>query len=835
MLRLACLVLAVALTCAGVLSEGGCPRAASAQEELFVPNQAGNSVTVYSRTASGNAVPLRTISGVATGLHGPFSLAVDTVNNEVVVPNSGSNSVTVYTRTASGNVAPLRTISGAATGLNFPIGLAVDTVNNEVMVANAGGNSITVYSRTASGNAAPLRTISGVATGLAPPFGVAVDTVNNELVVTKSGGAVLVHSRTASGNVAPLRTISGGATGLANPEGLAVDTVNNDLAVANFSGNSVTVYSRTASGNVAPLRTISGGATGLNGPRGLAVDTVNNEMLVASGNSVTVYSRTASGNVAPLRTVSGPATGLSGPGTPAVTTIPQCVAPPSGMVAWWKLDEQTGAAVVTDISGGYGNNNGTPLASSIGPYPPGAHPGPIPGSTFPLLNPPAMVGDSLYFYDQGHGGYITVLANSSLNFGAGDFSIDAWVYPVPLGTGGVRPIVDKLQLASNPVGGIGYRLFILGDQVHFVLLDGVTAVNTQAPITFGQWQHVAVVRRGGAPNTVQVYINGQLVSTSTPVVGSVSNAANLLIGGIVPGASGLPPQFGYSEIAIDELEIFNRALSQSEIQSILNAGSEGKCPPTDGVASLVAAVLPSSRSVQVGTIATAFGTIINAGPDTGTRCGLSPVTQLPAGFAFQTTDPTTNTPTGTPNTPVNIDAGRFQTFVLGFLPTAPIAPTEVQFNFACTNSTPAPITVGLNTLLFSASATPVPDIVAMAATTTNDGILTIPGSNGTGAFSVATVNLGAGALITASADTGGVSVPVTIQLCETNPLTAQCISALGPSVPTQINTGQTPTFSVFVTATGTVPFDPAQHRVFVRFKDGGNVTRGSTSVAAQTH
>jgi len=135
----------------------------------------------------------------------------------------------------------------------------------------------------------------------------------------------------------------------------------------------------------------------------------------------------------------------------------------------------------------------------------------------------------------------------------------------------------------------------------------------------------------------------------------------------------------------------------------------------------------------------------------------------------------------------------------------------------------------------SASATPVPDIVALAATITNDGILTIPGVTGTGAFSVATVNLGAGASITASADTGGVSVPVTMQLCQTNPSTAQCVSALGPSVTTQINAGQTPTFSVFVTATGTVvPFDPANTRVFVRFKDGGNVTRGSTSVAAQT-
>ena len=40
----------------------------------------------------------------------------------------------------------------------------------------------------------------------------------------------------------------------------------------------------------------------------------------------------------------------------------------------------------------------------------------------------------------------------------------------------------------------------------------------------------------------------------------------------------------------------------------------------------------------------------------------------------------------------------------------------MQFSFNCTNTNPAAINAGLNTLLFSASSTPVPDIVALAAT-----------------------------------------------------------------------------------------------------------------------
>ncbi len=247
--------------------------------------------------------------------------------------------------------------------------------------------------------------------------------------------------------------------------------------------------------------------------------------------------------------------------------------------------------------------------------------------------------------------------------------------------------------------------------------------------------------------------------------------------------------------------------------------------------SLVAAVLPSSRSVQVGVPATVFATIINLGPGTATGCGISPITSLPATFVFQTTDPATNQVTGAANTPVDIPAGAAQSFVLALTPTAPFPPTDVQFSFDCTNSNPGPINSGLNTLLLSASSTPIPDIVALAATLNNDGIVNLAS---TGVFSLATVNVGASGTITTSADTGGVSLPASISICETNPATGQCVSAIGPSMTTQINANATPTFGIFVTGTGDVPFDPASNRIFVRFRDSGGVTRGSTSVAVRT-
>jgi hypothetical protein len=96
------------------------------------------------------------------------------------------------------------------------------------------------------------------------------------------------------------------------------------------------------------------------------------------------------------------------------------------------------------------------------------------------------------------------------------------------------------------------------------------------------------------------------------------------------------------------------------------------------------------------------------------------------------------------------------------------------------------------------------------------------------------VNVGASGSITASADTGSASLPANISLCQTDPATGQCISAIVASVTTQINANATPTFGIFVQGNGNVAFDPAVNRVFVRFKDSGSVTRGSTSVAVRT-
>jgi len=250
-------------------------------------------------------------------------------------------------------------------------------------------------------------------------------------------------------------------------------------------------------------------------------------------------------------------------------------------------------------------------------------------------------------------------------------------------------------------------------------------------------------------------------------------------------------------------------------------------------APLVAAVLPGSRSVELGTPATAFATIINAGPGPASACGVAPITPLAASFFFQTTEPVGNTPVGAPNAPVDIPAGGAQTYVFAVQPIAPLAPTDVHLGFACAGVAAAPIVSGLDTLLLSASTTPVPDVIAQSATIGNTGIVDLPGPSGSGAFAVATSNVGAAGSITARADTGDAPLPVALSICRTDSATGACLAAPAASVTLDVPSGGTPSFGVFATATSPIPFDPSVNRVVVRFTEGG-VSRGATSVAIRT-
>lgn len=250
---------------------------------------------------------------------------------------------------------------------------------------------------------------------------------------------------------------------------------------------------------------------------------------------------------------------------------------------------------------------------------------------------------------------------------------------------------------------------------------------------------------------------------------------------------------------------------------------------------LVASVLPGGRSVETGTAATVFATLLNASPGTLSGCTIALPMSAPAGLtmSYQTTNPATNALTGSPNTPVSIaGADGYQTFLLAFNSAAALTATALPLDFDCAGVLRAAPLIGVSTIDLQFSATPIPDIIALAATATGDG--TVHLANDVGAFAVAADNAGATGTLTVSADTGGAALPVDIELCQTN-ASGQCLAPPASTVTASIAAGATPTFSVFLSASAVVPFSPGTARIFVRFLDSGNVSHGSTSVAVTTN
>ena len=269
------------------------------------------------------------------------------------------------------------------------------------------------------------------------------------------------------------------------------------------------------------------------------------------------------------------------------------------------------------------------------------------------------------------------------------------------------------------------------------------------------------------------------------------------------------------------------ALAWAEVVLILVISSEVAADD------LVAAVLPLSRSAQIGQTVTAFATVINSSGRALSGCTAS-LPNFSGTFVYQTTNPATNSVTGSPNKPFSLPSGGSQSLVLALRPETQISPREENFVFQCSGSAAAASIIGVNTLLLSADPAQPADVIALGATPTQDGVLRLPGVNQAQAFAVATVNLGIATVVTVTADWGDITLPVSLAICQTNPATGACLDAPAASVTAMIAANATPTFGFFVSADRALPFFPSHVRAFVRFKDATGNVRGSTSIALTT-
>jgi hypothetical protein len=132
-----------------------------------------------------------------------------------------------------------------------------------------------------------------------------------------------------------------------------------------------------------------------------------------------------------------------------------------------------------------------------------------------------------------------------------------------------------------------------GNILHFTFAGGNRGT---IGITDLNWHHCAVVARNGDGN-VAFYVDGVPHATThfegAETVNLYPSDRPLHIGAQVDPATGW---FYFSKTLIDELAIYNRALSAEEIATIYDAGSYGKCADT-----LQPVALPDSLSTGTNT------------------------------------------------------------------------------------------------------------------------------------------------------------------------------------------------------------------------------------------
>jgi len=192
------------------------------------------------------------------------------------------------------------------------------------------------------------------------------------------------------------------------------------------------------------------------------------------------------------------------------------------------------------------------------------------------------IGQALSF--DGNGDYVSVANESNFDFViTSSFSISAWFYRKSNGT------EDDIFVKVDPNTSFqGYSLALLPSGgpdvdhctncVAFQIRDGAgNNLNVQSPVSSfstNTWVHAVVTYNGNLhPSGVKMYLNGvsQTITTQQDALaGTVTNNNAPLIG-IDATNGGTDTMDGY----IDEVRIYNRALSAQEVTRLYNMGHTG--------------------------------------------------------------------------------------------------------------------------------------------------------------------------------------------------------------------------------------------------------------------
>lgn len=248
---------------------------------------------------------------------------------------------------------------------------------------------------------------------------------------------------------------------------------------------------------------------------------------------------------------------------------------------------------------------------------------------------------------------------------------------------------------------------------------------------------------------------------------------------------------------------------------------------------IAASVLPPSRhAVASGAPVTFFAAMVNQGASDAVNCRIEIAETGPFTYTYRAFDPATSSFTANPNTPVAIPAGGTQVFVLGFEFSGTMDRTAFEPAYVCDNGEALPVHA-LTNITLTASATPQPDILALASTNGEPGV---NGGYGNSVFAIAITNLngqsGIDVPVTISADAMDRTMFARFRVCEIDNQ-ARCISPVEDQLTTSLSGRESRSFAIWVG--GTYSFSPSFLdfvRIRTRVSDPATGELfGSTSVA----
>jgi hypothetical protein len=219
------------------------------------------------------------------------------------------------------------------------------------------------------------------------------------------------------------------------------------------------------------------------------------------------------------------------------TALQTCAAVPSGLVSWWRAESNALDSV--------GTNNGV-LTNGAG-YGPGE------------------VGTAFSF--NGNNQCVVIPSSPSLSFASNaPMSVELWAFRA--GSASVMHLFGKRSACSSD-GDMNYQLAFNDDSGEGLCFGdgGGNEVASGLDMPTNVWIHLAGTFDG---TNYCLYLNGSLIATNTGTLGP-TNSAPLEIG----GSDDCSGQF--FDGLIDEVSLYDQALTSNEVAAIYEAGSAGKC------------------------------------------------------------------------------------------------------------------------------------------------------------------------------------------------------------------------------------------------------------------